>query len=195
MKTKSCVAITRVICDRLVLSRQLCNLTGNEASELLGISAETLKLFEFKGKESAIDFNFPLSFLVVAAITYHVSLDYLFGITEDFDSSLEDKKDRDLLTYLNLLYLKEAEETRKVLSKYDGRIKTLESVCCLLPAYLRQIINSFRRFRELNPNFDDMKASNTLLISCNNAEKAAHEATLKMIRYRCLSKDNLYQIE
>ena len=163
MLNKSSIALTKIICARLKESRELCGLTITDASSLMRIEHKLLLEYETGRSGNYSSLKLPLCFLTQAGSTYDVSIDWLLGQSGDFDSSLERQCDRDLLSNLNQNYLMEAKATRKELVRQDNRLKALESTVTLLPLYLRRITDSFKRFRELNPDFDDRLGSNTLL--------------------------------
>lgn len=194
MLNKSSIALTRTVCSKLKESRELCGFTVAEASSLMRIEHKLLLDYESGNSGNYSSLKFPLWFLVEAAGTYDVSLDYLFGQSGDFDSSLERQCDRDLLSQLNRNYLFEAQTTRRELVRQDNRLKVLEAVVGLLPNYVRRICNSFSRFRALNPDFDDRLGSATLLSVCTEAVVVSHKANCELVRWHCLPKESLFSL-
>ena len=195
MLDKSSVGITRVICDRLRESRELCGLIIDDAAELMRINPKLLWVYETGNYGNYQTCKLPLWFLALAAETYDVSLDYLFGGHENFESNLEACRDRELLTLVNLRYLTEAKATRLELAKQSNRLAVIEAVVGLLPNYLRRITDAFKRYRELNPDtFDDRLGSNTLYQLCTEAVVVAHKANCELVRYHCIDKANIYAL-
>jgi transcriptional regulator with XRE-family HTH domain len=193
-QNKSSIALTKIICARLKESRELCGLTVAEASSLMRIEHKLLLDYESGNSGNYSSLKFPLWLLLLASGTYDVSIDWLFGQTSDWDSSLERQCDRDLLTTLNKQYLLEAQATRLELVRQDNRLKVLAATVTLLPLYLRRITDAFKRYRELNPDFDDRLGSNTLLSVIEETVVVSHKANCELVRWHCLPKESLFSL-
>ena len=90
-------AIVKTIGTRMRQAREMCNLSQSAAAKRLGY-ANSSKLSKV---ENATDTNsVPLWLILRAAKAYEVSVDYLFGATDDWEISARMTQEREVSPWL-----------------------------------------------------------------------------------------------
>ncbi len=190
---KNQALMTKTIAGRLHKARELCLFSTEQAAFLIGISEGELQKIESKrvvGRNPA-----PHWVIFKASLVYDVSIDFLYGSTNDWDLAEDARADRDFLSCLNTSYFLQFKHAEKVLSRQDGRLKAVEKCTGELPLVIQKISKTFNRFLELNPDFVDSLGSATLLRDIEEAGKSAHQATCLLIKHKSLPMERLYQPE
>ena len=183
-------AIIGTIAAKLREARELCKHEQNQAAELLGVDAQELRKFE-----SGIDVKeIPLWLIATASEVYDVSIDYLFGFTDDWEICQETRKERDFLAVLERLHIQAKSETITKQICLESAIKELANAVSTLAPAIQTIDDGFMRFWELNQDFTDMKAGAMIINKVDSANKLAAEAVRKLIRVKALSSENLSSI-
>jgi len=180
-ENKAEVAVLKTIVARLREARGLAGIHDYQVFNWLGVSATKITELE-EGIHTA-----PLSTIKKAAEIFDVSIDYLFGEAEDWEKCLEVRRERDFSVHLQTLFAEEQAKIAVKLVEQDGRITALsEAVTALAPA-IKQVYEAILRLWELNPSFEDMPGGAPVISSLDHADKAAHEATCKLVRAGLLS--------
>lgn len=169
-------AVVKTIGARMREARELCNMSQSAAARRLGYSNPS-KLSKVEG---ATDTNSaPLWLIVRASKLYDVSVDFLFGVSDDFETGLQ----RPVQTWL----IGELEKSRladmKALEKLHRRVSV---VCSLLPSVADEAsraVAAIRRFQELNPEFDDLRGGATLIAVAEKLSGHAQKAEILIHRF------------
>lgn len=163
-------AIVKTIGERMRQARELCNLSQVEAARQLGYSNPS----KLSKVEAATDTNsVPLWLIVRAAAMYQVSVDYLFGLSEDFEVSPRATLER---TTARWVFAQVTAQERLILDALHAVNDQIERVVAVFPKMHAQALGTARalaRFRELNPGFDDARAGSTLLAAVEHAVDGA----------------------
>lgn len=162
--------LVRTIGQRLRQARELCNLSQIEAARQLGY-ANPSKLSKI---EAATDTNsIPLWMIVRAAALYQVSVDFLFGLSEDFEVSPRATVERVTARWM---FAQVTAQERLILDALHAVNDQIERVVAVFPKTHSQalaVARALARFRELNPGFDDARAGSTLLAAVEHAVDGA----------------------
>jgi len=171
------LALVRVIGARLEEARELCNLSQLVAAKRLGYSNSS-KLSKVEG---ATDTNsVPLWLILRAARMYGVSIDFLFGVTDDWEAGAG------LGEQAFLLEAWEQARRRDLAALLEVRRRVVE-VARLVPAIAQaaeQVIEALARFREINPGFDEMRAGARLVAVAETLQQHSREAARTVSRFR-----------
>lgn len=170
----------KTIGERMRQARELCNLSQTAAARRLGYTNSS-KLAKVEG---ATDTNsVPLWLIVRAAQVYEVSIDYLFGASDDWEIGARMTQERGVSAWL----LKAFEQTQvgqmAALRQLNNRLTALESALGALVAAEEDVVLALARVQELNPAFEDMKAGSRLTGAIARASDAAKGAKAKMTRF------------
>lgn len=190
---KTEVAILRVVSARLKEGRDLCKHSLETAAQLIGISADDLRALE----DDHSAYSIPLWLIHRAAQIYDVSVDYLFGMNDDWENCAEVRLERDFSIHLQKIFLQEQAKAAARLVEQNNKIIALTSVVTELAPSIKEIYGAIMRFWELNPQFDEMAAGAPVISCLDRADKAAHEATCRLVRHGFLPPEalNNYLIE
>jgi transcriptional regulator with XRE-family HTH domain len=187
---RSQATMTKTIANRLSEARELCSFSAEQAAFLLGIDRCELEKIESKkvvvGRVPA-----PHWLILKASKVYDVSIDWLFGCSTDWEFSADARRERNTLSFIETHVFLQNKHDQKVIGRMDGRLKALESTVGVLPQAICEISAVLDRFRELNPNFDDMKMGASLINRVNEAKSKAHQATCNLVRFKCIQPERL----
>lgn len=169
-------AVVKTIGARMREARELCNMSQSAAARRLGYSNPS-KLSKVEG---ATDTNSaPLWLIVRAARLYDVSIDFLFGASDDFETGLQ----RPVQTWLIGEWEKSRLADMKALEKLHRRVSV---VCSLLPSVADEAsraVAAIQRFQELNPEFDDLRGGATLIAVAEKLSGHAQKAEILIHRF------------
>lgn len=154
--------LIRVIGRRMFEARELCNMSQLVAAKRFGY-ANSSKLSKVEG---ATDTNsVPLWLIARAARLYEVSIDFLFGLSDDWETGAG------LGEQAFLLEAWEAAR-RRDLSVLLALRRDVADVSKMVPALnhaAEQVIEAIQRFRELNAGFDDEMRGGARLVAAGEA--------------------------
>jgi len=182
---KAEVAVLKTIVARLREARGLAGIHDYQAVNWLGVPAT-----ELTELENGIH-TIPLTTIKRASQLYDVSIDYLFGQTDDWELCPEVRKERDFSAHLQSLLITEQAKVAAKLIEHDAQIAVLSEAVTVLAPAIRAVYDAMLRFWELNPVFDEMVAGAPVIHYLDLADKAGHEATCKMVRYGILPFEQL----
>jgi len=183
------IEVIKLIAHRFKESRILCAHNYSQAAQLLNITPEDLKKIE-----NAVDvWHVPTWLIKRAAEIYCVPADYLLGIIEDWDAA-----DGEVFlsrNHLAGLQRQEHENFTKLAAeqiRHVNRLTAMNSAVAATVIAIQNITETFGRFTQLNPQFQDMRAGATVLRQIQNAEELAAHATGVLTRYKALP-ESLWQ--
>lgn len=173
--------IVRTIGARLRQARELCNLSQSAAARRLGY-VNSSKLSKIEG---ATDTNsVPLWLILRAAKAYEVSVDFLFGATDDWEVSARMTQERQVSAWLFDAWEVARRRDMDTLHSFHNRVEAVEETIGLMSASIMEAHAALQRFIELNPHFEDQKGGNRLLHSIEKSKDAAEISKGKMKRFR-----------
>ena len=174
-------AAVKTIGARMRQARELCNLSQSAAAKRLGYSNSS-KLSKVEG---ATDTNsVPLWLILRAAKVYEVSIDFLFGATDDWEVGARMTQEREVSAWLFDTFDKLRQRDMETLKRLHDRVQTLTDAVAVMLAASEDASVALARFAELNPDFEDMPGGARLLSAVGRASGAAKGAKAKMARFR-----------
>lgn len=148
--------IVKVFGSRMKLAREMCGLTGLEAAEMLGYAnSSKLSKIEHASDPETIPAFLPYK----ASIVYQVSTDFLYGISEDWQRDPVIAQERQIKRVLEEVTADESNAIRDLFEQLTV-VEQAATVAFNRFGEIRRLVN---RFRELNPEFDDLKLGAKLL--------------------------------
>ncbi|MBD9361315.1 hypothetical protein [Methylomonas fluvii] len=140
----------------MTIAREMCGLTGLEAAELLGYAnSSKLSKIEHASDPETIPAFLPYK----AAIVYQVSLDYLFGLSSDWQRDPVIAQEQQIRRALEKVSTDESNAIRDLFEQLTI-VEQAATVAFNRFGEIKRIVN---RFREINPEFDELKLGAKLL--------------------------------
>jgi transcriptional regulator with XRE-family HTH domain len=171
-RDQSC--LVRVIGDRLRQARELCNLSQSEAAKRLGYQNPS----KLSKVELATDTNsVPLWLIFRAARAYDVPVDFIFGLSDDWETGVP----RGVQGWMLDAWEKGRERDMAALVSLHAEITAVSQHVTALAADAREVAEGLSTYRARNPLFDEAPASAMLAGRIErHAERArAAEGALK----------------
>ena len=168
--------------ERLREARLLCSLSQQEAAQRLGLSkaAELKKIEDIKDSD-----RIPLWLIARAAQVYEVSVDYLFGASDDWETGARMTQERETSAWLFEAWEKMRQRDLEVLGKLRDQIKAMEVAALQVPDAIDEVESALMKFRSLNPRFDDELIGGARLVGSGaRAVEAASKARIKLKRFK-----------
>lgn len=168
--------LIRAIGARLREARELNNLSQSEAARQLGYKNPS----KLSKVESATDTNsVPLWLICAAARVYEVSVDFLMGLTEDWEVGVPRGTQGWLLDAWQKMRLRDI----GLLDRVHHEVVTVDGTTSDLVAAVREVGDSLSAYRDRNPGFDETPASNVLVSRIAKLEAAAKRADAGLKRF------------
>lgn len=169
--------LVQIIGARMREARELCNMSQSAAAKRLGYSNPS-KLSKVEG---ATDTNSaPLWLISRASKLYDVSVDFLFGLTDDFEVGLQ----RGVQTWLVVELEKSRIRDMAELEKLHRRVTAISRLLPTVADEAERTAEAIKRFAELNPEFDDMRGGARLAAAAENLIRHAAKANSTAQRFR-----------
>lgn len=174
-------AVVKTIGARMRQARELCNLSQSAAARRLGYQNPS----KLSKVELATDTNsVPLWLIFRAARVYEVSVDFLFGATDDWEVGARMTQERETSAWLYDTFDKLRQRDMETLKRLHDRVQTLTESVAVMLSMTEDAAAALARFSEVNPEFQDMRASGRLAGAVERAHDAAKGAKTKMERFR-----------
>ncbi len=174
-------AAVKTIGARMRAARELCNLSQSAAARRLGY-ANPSKLSKV---ELATDTNsVPLWLILRAAKVYEVGIDFLFGVTDDWEVGARMTQEREVSAWMFDAWEKARQRDMETLKRLHDRVQTLTDAVAVMLAASEDSSLALARFAELNPEFEEMRAGSRLVGAVERANESAKAAKTKMERFR-----------
>ena len=169
--------LVRVFGERMRQARELSNMSQSVAAKRLGY-ANPSKLSKVEG---ATDTNsIPLWLIPRAAKVYEVSVDFLFGLSEDFEVGVPRVASNWMLDAWEQARLRDIAAMEELHRVVAGVATNIDG----FGAATSGIAEAITRFRVRNPNFDDCPASAMVLTRLGKLEAVARDAESVLKRFR-----------
>jgi transcriptional regulator with XRE-family HTH domain len=178
MVDKDEIAVIKLVGSRLAEARQLCKLPRHIAADRLGISDKFLEQIESGVDVEAI----PLKLIRLASLIFDVSVDFLLGYSNDWETDPKTRQDREFGAYIH-------REQTKLFSQWtvkqlhlERQLEAMGAVVCVLPAEIEAVNESLDAFKRLNPDFDRLPSGSQLQYRIRKAHESAQAARRALIR-------------
>ncbi|MDR3353375.1 MAG: helix-turn-helix domain-containing protein [Zoogloeaceae bacterium] len=173
-------AAVKTIGARMRQARELCNLSQSAAAKRLGYQNPS----KLSKVELATDTNsVPLWLIVRAARVYEVSVDFLFGATDDWEVGARMTQERETSAWMFDAWEKARQRDMETLKRLHDRMQTLTEAVAVMLSASEESALALARFAELNPEFEEMRAGSRLVGAVERANDAAKSAKTKMERF------------
>jgi len=161
-------------------AREMCNLSLTKAAKELGY-ANPSKLSKI---ERASDTqSVPILTILNAAKRYEVSIDFLFGITDDWETGARMMQEREVSPWIAEQFEHFKRKELELFRQINDRIAVMRIALCAMSTAADNLNAAMRRFSELNPEFEDMPGSNRLYSACGRMIDASANAKTRMTRF------------
>ena len=178
---KEQAAMVRTIGERMRHARELCNMSQSAAAKRLGYSNPS----KLSKVEAATDTNsVPLWLIPRAARAYEVSVDFLFGFTDDWEVGARMTQEREVSAWLGDALARMRTRDLEALAQLNCRLEVLREAVATLTGSSDDVNSALARFIELNPDFEDMRGSNRLAQAVDRSHGAAVHSRAKMARFK-----------
>lgn len=175
--------LIKVIGKRMIEARQLCNLTQQEAARRLGYkNSSKLSKIEMASDTNSI----PILTLYRASKVYDVSMDFLFGFTDDWERDPTVSQQREIGRWVFEHWERaKIAEVNAIRALYNRQAIIFKSVSGLITRAKEN--NAYvKKFRENNSKFDDLKGGNRLLYLLASTAEDAMGLSYELQRIRAL---------
>jgi hypothetical protein len=174
------IAVIKLVGSRMREARELNKLPVHVAADRLGIPKPLLEKLEVGFDVPSL----PLKWVRQASRVYDVSLDYLFGYSDDWEVAEETKQGREIGAYIH-------QEQSKLFSRWavrqmnlERQVEAMTAVVGTLPAEIEAIVEALNTFRGMNPDFDKLPAGSMLQHRIQRAHEKAQEARRALLRHQ-----------
>ena len=175
------MAAVKVIGQRMRQAREMCNMSQSEAAKRLGY-ANPSKLSKVEGATDTK--SIPLWLLLDASSLYDVSMDYLCGMSGDWEVTDSMACEREVSAWarsaLEGLRVQELQLLKKLHEKMEFTMGVVHSMLDTSDGAQEAL----RRFAELNPEFMDMRGGARLVAAVDHLNGVACEAAGRLKRFR-----------
>lgn len=173
--------LVKTIGAKMREARELCGYSQTKAAKLLGYKNSS-KLAKI---ENATDTNsVPISILHRASKVYDVSLDFLFGVSDDWERDPVVSQQRVVGQWLYEHWERAKNAEVNAIRVLFNKLSVIEKAATHAVTRSKENHEAVTRVQEINPQFDDMKGGARLLrLLAETAEEAmgiSHE--LKRVR-------------
>jgi transcriptional regulator with XRE-family HTH domain len=182
MVDKDEIAIIKIVGSRVAEARALCKLPRHVAAERLGISDQFLEKIE-AGTDVE---HLPMKLLRQASLIYDVSIDFLYGFSDDWETDPMTRQDREFAAYLHQAQTQLFSRWAVKQMRLERQVEAMAPAAGTLLAEIEAVIESLSAFKRLNPDFDRLPAGSQLQYRINRAGEKANEARRALIRHQVI---------
>lgn len=168
----------RVIGARLRESRELNNLSQTLAARRLGYSNSS-KLSKIEGATDT--YSVPLWLIIRAAKVYGVSIDFLFGVCDDWEGS---GAIRSTNTWVLEAWERMRQRDLSVLDQVHCEVVEVAEHTTALIRNAEEVVQAISDYRARHPSFDETPMSGTVVGRAERLAQHAQEADKALRRYR-----------
>ncbi|MGZ8220025.1 MAG: helix-turn-helix domain-containing protein [Methylobacter sp.] len=174
--------VVKTFGQRMKEARELCNFSQKEAASLFGYSNSS-KLAKI---EAASDTNsIPVWIIPKAAIVYTVSVDYLFGISDDWERDPVVSQERDITRWLFDHWERAKSAEVNAIRVLHNKVLILEKAVSRTISRSKENLDTINRVREINPQYDDkIKLGSKLARLLEETAEEAFGLSYDLKRYR-----------
>ncbi|PTQ86885.1 DNA-binding XRE family transcriptional regulator [Nitrosomonas ureae] len=192
-KTEERTRLVKIMGKRLREAREIAGFNQSEAARRLGYTNSS-KLAKI---EAGSDTNsIPLWLIIRAARLYHVSIDFLFGESSDWEMSAQAISERETQKWLFEQWEQSRMADMNSVRKLQDRINAVTEFMKYFFESAVDLDIAMKRFIELNPEFNELRGSNTLLSRVNRIAELTSKSRTKLEIYAELANGiNRFKID
>ena len=178
-------AMVKIIGKRLKEARELCGISQIEAARRLGMGNSTLSKAESGMRSDGGDAEtVSVDLIYAAAKVYEVSVDFLFGRSDEWDIAEPKTRERDVSEWLFEAWEKERKRDIGVLRRLHVQFEEVDRATRIMLDAVQEVDVAMGRVRFLNPQFDnEIVAGSRLLAAIEAARKAVNVSKMRMARF------------
>jgi transcriptional regulator with XRE-family HTH domain len=183
----------KIIGARMLEAREIAGLSQIVAANRMGY----LNSSRLNKIEKGIDIkSISIAFIKKAALVYSVSVDFLLGLSRDWERNIKIAHGRDITNYLMDTWAKSHMNDVGAINYMQNKISSICKSVTLFFTAITDIRNALTKFRELNPDFDDMRGGASLVSSVDRGEHAIHIVKENLRRYQsdCRAREFTHQL-
>ena len=170
-------SLVQTIGARMREARELCDMPQSVAAKRLGYANPSM----LSKVEGATDSNsVPLWLIVRASRLFDVSIDFLFGTSDDWETGLQRPVQAWLLDTWQAARVRDLAE----LEKLHRRVAAVSSLLPAVADEAERTAEAIRSFASQNPEFEDMRGSARLAAAAENLTRHAEKALSTIQRFR-----------
>lgn len=173
----------KIIGERLKKAREeLCCLSQGKAAVLIGVSQVKLSKYEH-----CTDGSIPtIDIIIKAAKIYNVSADYLLGLTDDFETDIDIRNEREIGAWIYEQLEHDKVSQMNVMRTIHNKILTIGNAINESISESIEIKKALDKVRERNPSFDDeIKSGATLVRVVDNFVLKSDSIKSQLRRFNC----------
>lgn len=175
--------MVKVMGARFKEAREICNMSQIFAAQKLGYSNSS-KLAKIEGSSDTI--SVPLWVIRRASRLYDVSIDFLFGETDDWERDITASRQNNVARWL-VEYGKKADAAKiSAFLVLNNKISALEKAVDIAVKRSAENLTVLRRIQELNPEFDELRGGSKLVLCAQESVSDANKALAELKRFHCL---------
>ena len=172
--------LIKTIGERLKQASELNNMSQTEAARLFGYrNSSKLSKMERAVNSKTV----PLTVIAKAAKIYQVSIDFLFGLSADWDTGARMTQERETSAWM----LDQWEEARRrdmqIIRRCNDRMQTIDGAVQTCIAQTFEVDDALRKFQELNIDFEEMRGGSRLVSAIEKNVAAARESLARFRRF------------
>lgn len=172
-------AIVITIGQRLIEARELCGWSQTKAAQMLSVPLKVLIRHERPNDRLTAS----LTLIQRAAEAYEVSMDFLFGVSDDWDTGARMTQERAVSRWLFMEFDSARCEQMEELRRIHNRIELLGGVIRRIKEHSELVSSAFIRFRELNPEFEDARGGANVVSSIERLSNSSESASRALRRF------------
>jgi len=174
-------ALVKVVGSRMREARDMSGLSQQQAAIKLGYSNSS-KLAKIEGASDTD--SVPLLTIMRAAKLYQVSIDFLFGVADDWERDPRLAREREIGTWLRDAMEKTTAAQINHLVRLQTMIDTSETATIEVLNSMEEANAAMDRFRDMNPCYEDLIGGAKLEAAINRAGELARRARAQVNRVR-----------
>lgn len=173
--------LVRIIGTRLKEARELCNLSQVEAARRLGY-ANSSKLAKIERASDSV--SVPIWLILRAAKLYDVSIDFLFGQSDDWFREPRLSQEREVSSWLFEAWEAQRKRDMLTIKRLNDEIECVTNTTGEMLECTATAADALHDFARINPRFKDMRGSAKLQKYVSLAADSARSASRKLTRFR-----------
>lgn len=179
---KAEISLIQTIGRRMFDARNLCGFTQTKAAELLDVKKSVLNKIE-----TGINLKFiPLRLIHRASRLYDVSLDFIFGESEDWELAPEVQAERSFGVGIHAWHQQQLSSLAFKFSAQHRKQQVLVKAVKLFTHAADEVQEAMTQFKGVN-DFDSFLCSSKLNHRINKLDKASAKARLELVRCGAIS--------